>query len=119
MGSQFGQDDFLTGVVSQSGASCPPDDDVDLEEVQGAWELDDLVNDLHNEWSQHELKKEASLHSQCPSPKENLVEGCNTEFFEVQLSPVLQTVAKPNTEAVHYASLSQAARTSAAPPKGP
>jgi len=29
-----------------------------LEEVQGEWELDDLVNDLHKEWSAHEGNKD-------------------------------------------------------------
>ncbi|XP_024633361.1 two-component response regulator ARR1 [Medicago truncatula] len=31
-----------------------------MDEVQGEWELDDLVNDLHKEWSQHEGKKAVS-----------------------------------------------------------
>jgi hypothetical protein len=29
------------------------DDDDDFDEVQGEWELDDLVIDLQKEWSQH------------------------------------------------------------------
>jgi len=112
----------MTGADSLPEASCFPDDDVGLEEVQGEWELDDLVNDLHKEWSQHERKKDVSLNSQHPSPKNNIVEGCNSEFFEVQLSPVLQPVAIPKTDVVQCASihnLNQAARTSAASTKGP
>lgn len=34
-----------------------------MDEVQGEWELDDLVNDLHKEWSQHEGKKTVSQKS--------------------------------------------------------
>jgi len=30
-----------------------------IDEVQGEWELDELVDDLHKEWSQHEGKMQA------------------------------------------------------------
>ena len=40
-----------------------------LDEVQGEWELDDLVNDLHKEWSAHKGKKEGN--------------HCETELEEV------------------------------------
>jgi len=121
-GCQFGEDAFMTGADSLPEASCFPDDDVGLEEVQGEWELDDLVNDLHKEWSQHESKKDVSLNSQHLTPKNNIEEGCNPEFFEVQLSPVLQPVAIPKTDVFQCASIhnvNQAARTSAAFTKGP
>jgi len=39
------------------------------DEIQGEWELDDLVNDLHKEWSAHEGKKEGN--------------HCETELDEV------------------------------------
>jgi len=41
----------MTGADSLPEASCFPDEDVGLEEVQGEWELDELVNDFHKEWS--------------------------------------------------------------------
>jgi len=97
-GYVLGKDAFLTEVDSSPEASCNPNDDVGLEEVQGEWELDDLVNDLQKEWSQHEGKTEASLNSHHSSPKNNNVEDSNSEFFEVQLSLVLQPVSMPKNE---------------------
>jgi len=99
-GYVLGEDAFMTEVDSSPEESCNPNDDVGLEEVQGEWELDDLVNDLQKEWSQHEGKKEASLNSHHLSPKNNNVEECNSEFFEVQLSPVLQPMSMPKNDVV-------------------
>jgi len=66
-----------------------------FEEVQGEWELDDLVNDLHNDWSQHEKNKnELRKSSDFMSPKQDIAEEGN-EFFQVQLSPVLEPVEQP------------------------
>jgi len=121
-GCHLGEDALMTVVDSSPEASCNPNDDVGLEEVQGEWELDDLVNDLQKEWSQHEGKKEASLNSHHLSPKNNNVEECNLEFFEVQLSSVLQPVSMPKNDVVKCARFNkskQAVRVSEVSNMGP
>jgi len=112
-GYVLGEDAFMTEVDSSPEASCNPNDDVGLEEVQGVWELDDLVNDLHKEWSQHEGKTAASLNSHHSSPKNNIVKDSNSEFFEVQLSPVLQPVSMPNNEVDKGAGLNESSKQEA------
>jgi len=57
-GCNLGEDAFLTEVkLDQLPVEEPhfnvDDDDDDFDEVQGEWELDDLVIDLQKEWSQH------------------------------------------------------------------
>lgn len=58
-GCHLGEDAFLTEVDSDSRPETLSqlNDENGLEEVQGEWELDDLVNDLHKEWNVHEGKK--------------------------------------------------------------
>ena len=122
-GYVLGEDAFLPEVESSPEASCHPNEDVGVEEVQGAWELDDLVNDLHKEWSQHEGKAAASLNSHHSTPKNHVVEDRNSEFFEVQLSPVLQPVSMPNNEVDNGAGLNESSkhhvRAPVVPHRGP
>ena len=61
-GCNLGEDTFLTEVESDSKSEALHlSNSVNgLDEVQGEWELDDLVNDLHKEWSAHEGKKEGN-----------------------------------------------------------
>jgi len=61
-----------------------------MDEVQGEWELDDLVTDLQNEWCQHKKKCDAPL-----KPTVSSNSGANelgNEFFTVTLSSILQPV---------------------------
>ena len=64
-----------------------------MDEVQGEWELDDLVNDLHEEWWQHE-SKHVVQHKSADSTTSGVKE-IDKEFFEVNLSPVLQPLSPP------------------------
>jgi len=97
-GCHLGKDAFMMEVdyVSTPEMFSQPRDDASLEEVQGEWELDDLVTDLQQEWNQHEVKKDASLNTH--QSMSNGVKGKegNSEFFKVQLSPVLQPLTKSN-----------------------
>ena len=56
----MGEDAFLTEIDYESKPEpFFHSNNVDgVEEVRGEWELDDLVNDLHKEWSAHERKNE-------------------------------------------------------------
>jgi hypothetical protein len=58
-GCNLGEDAFLREDESESVPETSPqfNDANDMEEVQGEWELDDLVTDLHKEWSQQNDKK--------------------------------------------------------------
>jgi len=54
-GCNLGEDAFLTEVDIESTPKTLPQNNVSgVEEVQGEWELDDLVDDLQKEWSAHE-----------------------------------------------------------------
>jgi hypothetical protein len=54
----LGEDAFLTEEVNDSCPyPLPINVDADFEEVQGEWELDELVDDLHNVWCKHDGKK--------------------------------------------------------------
>jgi len=112
-GYVLGEDAFLTEVDSSPEPSCNLSEDVGLEEVQGVWELDDLVNDLHKEWSQHEGKTTASLNSHHSSPNNKIVEDSNSEFFEVQLSPVLRPVSLSKNEVDKGAGLNESSKPEA------
>jgi hypothetical protein len=84
-GCNLGEDAFMTEVDTESKPeTLSQHNDVDgLEEVQGEWELDDLVNDLHNDWSQHEVRKqELRKSSESLSPK-NVIGKDGNEFFQV------------------------------------
>jgi hypothetical protein len=63
-----------------------------LDEVQGEWELDDLVTDLQNEWCKHD-KKSAESCKNDGSPKIGGKDVGN-EFFAIPLSPLLQPVSQ-------------------------
>lgn len=72
---------------------APQNNVVDLDEVQGEWELDDLVNDLHKECNSNEgKKKEVVIPHQ---PFTQLVERkeARSYFFEENLSPILELVS--------------------------
>jgi hypothetical protein len=58
-GCNLGEDVFLTDVDSESRPDDlqQPLDEDRLDEVQGEWELDALVDDLSKEWSQHDENK--------------------------------------------------------------
>ena len=59
-GCNLGEDVFLTEVYHESRSEALPqfNDATSVDEVQGGWELDELVNDFHKEWSAHDGKKE-------------------------------------------------------------
>jgi len=63
-----------------------------LDEVQGEWELDELVNDLHEEWRQHETLKVESPKSPTASQKNfnrQVVESDTTQQHNLGGSPQL------------------------------
>jgi len=98
-GCNLGEDAFMMEVeLDTKPEMLLQSNHVDrLDEVQGEWELDELVNDLHKEWSDHVVKKDMSNNSNA-SVSKNLVEKAQgADFFEVQLSPVLQPLSKPTT----------------------
>jgi len=68
----------------------------EADEVQGEWELDDLVNNLHEEWRQHECKHVVQHKSDASTTSG--VKEINKEFFEVSLSPVRQPPSPPSLE---------------------
>jgi len=99
-GCNFGADAFMTDVDSDSRleALSQPNNVVGMDEVQGEWELDDLVNDLHKEWSQHEGKKDGTQNPlQFISTQLVGVED-GTKVFKVQQSSVLQPLSKPKSD---------------------
>jgi len=59
-GCNLGEDAFLTETDTESRTEPLPhcNNGNGMEEVQGEWELDDLVNNLHKEWSLHEGKRD-------------------------------------------------------------
>ena len=59
-GCSLGVDSFLTEEVSEATSEMlsQPNNVTGLEEVQGEWELDELMDDLQKEWCQHDGKKE-------------------------------------------------------------
>ena len=61
-----------------------------LDEVQGEWELDDLVTDLQTKWCKHDNNVDVS-HKNKAAPNSG-VQDYGSEFFEVQLSLILQPV---------------------------
>lgn len=82
-GCNLGEDAFLTEVNSESQSDAPQHlaDDHGLEEVSGEWELDELVDDLQEEWSKHEGKNKENLSSKIDSaagrfPKGNIKHSC-------------------------------------------
>ena len=101
-GCNLGEDAFLmeVDVVSRPETLSQPINVVGMDEVQGEWELDDLVNDLHKEWSQHEGQKVGSHNSDevLSINKDRVVN--KEEFFEVQLSPVLQPLSNSKGDLV-------------------
>jgi len=92
-GCYLGEDVFLSEAETESipEVATQVNNMIGLDEVQGEWELDDLVNDLHNEWQQHERKVVGS-HKSVDSSTSDVKDIC-AEFFEVQLSPVLQPIS--------------------------
>jgi hypothetical protein len=58
-GWNLGEDAFLSEEEPDTRLEAlhQSNNDNGLDEVQGEWELDDLVTDLHKEWSAHERKK--------------------------------------------------------------
>jgi len=69
-----------------------------LDEVQDAWDLDDLVTDLQNEWCKHENTIDGKTEHNVDVTYKNMAapnsgaKDVGSEFFEVQLSPILQPV---------------------------
>lgn len=95
-GCNLGEDAFMTEVepVSSSEELHQLKNAKDLDEVQGEWELDDLVNDLHKEWSANEVKKNDMVNSNVSVSDHNAKKTQQTIFFEVNLSPVLSPLPK-------------------------
>ena len=58
-GCCLGEDSFMTDeVIEPRSETLSQHQDVEgLEEVQGEWELDELVDDFHKEWCEHDGKK--------------------------------------------------------------
>ena len=91
-GCNLGEDAFM----SEGEADSTPEDrpqNINLEgldEVQGEWELDDLVTDLQIEWCKHD--KNVDVPCKNNAAPNSRVQDFGSEFFEVQLSPILQLV---------------------------
>ena len=89
-GCCLGEDAFLIDEVTDSGQDLlVPDDVQGLEEVQGEWELDDLVTDLQKEWSQHDVHEEGFKQSEAMN-----YAGKNKVaiVLEQNLQPILEPV---------------------------
>jgi len=95
-GCNLGEDAFMTEVESDSTPEgiIQPNDVDDLDEVQGEWELDELVDDLHKEWSHHEEKKRSTVLSPTRRSPGIVVNGQEIKFFEVNVSQVTQPLGK-------------------------
>jgi hypothetical protein len=106
-GCNLGEDSFMSDeeIVSIPEEELHNNDVEGLDEVQGEWELDDLVTDLQNEWCKHD-KKSVEVCKYEGSPKKG-GNDVGKEFFAVPLSPVLQPVtttavaSKDNVEDEH------------------
>jgi hypothetical protein len=101
-GCNLGEDVFMSEdeVVTSLENLSQPDFDVGAEEVQGEWELDELVQDLREDWNQHDVKKNEVRKSlqHLSSKNESVKEGA--DFFQVDLSPVLEPVQQHPSAAV-------------------
>jgi len=100
-GCNLGEDAFMTKVEPETTSEVlSHSKDVEgLEEVQGEWELDDLVTDLHKEWSEHAIKKVVFDKSNASVPNDSVEREHGADFFEVNLSPILQPLPKQTTNA--------------------
>ena len=96
-GCNLGEDAFMSEAETNTLQEAAPhfNNLTGLDEVQGEWELDDLVNDLHEEWLQHETKSVEQLKSIDPTTSGG--KDIGKEFFQVNLSPVLQPISPPAT----------------------
>jgi len=91
---------FLTEVFTDTTQEMLPqlNNDPVMDEVQGEWELDDLVIDLHKEWEQHEGKKEGKNTVQQPDIKKHLETESNSDhisFLSPISEPILRASDKP------------------------
>jgi len=91
-GCNLGENAFMSeGEADSTPEESPQNNNlVGLDEVQGEWELDDLVTDLQTEWCKHEKNVEVSCKNN--AAPNNGVPDFGSEFFEVKLSPILQPV---------------------------
>lgn len=57
-GCSLGEDAFLSDEEAETRPAAVHNvDEDDLEEIQGEWELHELVDDLRDEWCKHDGKK--------------------------------------------------------------
>jgi len=91
-GCNLGEDAFMSEGEADSVPEEGPQNNnfVGLDEVQGEWELDDLVTDLQTKWCKHEKKADVSRKN-IAAPNSG-VHDFGDEFFAVELSPILQPV---------------------------
>ena len=69
-GCNLGEDAFVTEEVQEDmPEALAPHIATGLDEVQGEWELDELVNDLQEEWRHHENNNEDLICSEPTSTK--------------------------------------------------
>jgi len=87
-------------VVSRPDNVSQHDNDFIADEVQGEWELDELVQDLRVDWNQHDEKKNAVLKSLEKQTTKKEVPKEGTEFFRVDLSPVLEPIMQQSSPSV-------------------
>lgn len=94
----MGEDAFLTEEGSANRQELPlaNDEDAGLDDVQGEWELDELVDDLHNEWCKLDVKNSPDYHKQqhtdVSSLKSDAVCKVLSPGMEQQHSQLLQSV---------------------------
>ena len=93
-GCSLGEDVFLTEEVYDATPEMlsQPNIVTGLEEVQGEWELDELVDDLRKEWCQHDRKKDKVQLTSVPSPNHALHKDDGTDDLMQQSQPILQPV---------------------------
>jgi hypothetical protein len=123
-GCNLGEDAFLTEVDYEPRPETLINNVDGMEEVQGEWELDDLVNDLHKEWSAHEGRKEGNHCDKEDVEACNITKGVITDSCKKQkqvASTVLEPVHVTNGEIAkaEHAVVKQYGSTVQFQPKGP
>jgi len=94
-GCNLGEDAFLTEDDSETEleALTQFNNDPGLDEVQGEWELDELVDDLHEEWIKHDDTKKGKHITKLPNTVDNetICTRQRNSFVSTILEPILKS----------------------------
>jgi hypothetical protein len=103
-GCNLGRTHFLTEEVLDSTTELleKPNNNTDTDEVQGEWELDELVNNLQEEWRQHEQKVGSPKSFAVPLTQKNssvvgadMVQQTQLEYIQTLPQPKCSSVKGP------------------------